>query len=72
MSTSSKPLISIVVPVYNEESNIDLFYTTVNKELEALSDRFRFEFIFTDNHSTDNTFAKLQAIALQDPRLRVI
>ena len=72
MSTSSKPLISIVVPVYNEESNIDLFYTTVNKELEALSDRFRFEFIFTDNHSTDNTFAKLQAIASQDPRLRVI
>lgn len=72
MSTSSKPLISIVVPVYNEESNIDLFYTTVNKELEALSDRFRFEFIFTDNHSTDNTFAKLQSIASQDPRLRVI
>jgi len=72
MSTSSKPLISIVVPVYNEESNIDLFYTTVNKELEALSDRFRFEFIFTDNHSTDNTFAKLQAIASQDSRLRVI
>lgn len=72
MSTPSKPLISIVVPVYNEESNIDLFYTTVNKELEALSDRFRFEFIFTDNHSTDNTFAKLQAIASQDSRLRVI
>lgn len=72
MDIVSKPLISIVVPVYNEELNIDLFYSTVNKELELLSDRFRFEFIFTDNHSTDNTFAKLQAIALEDPRIRVI
>jgi len=72
MNTVSKPLISLVIPVYNEEANIDLFYSTVNKELEALNDRFCFEFIFTDNHSTDNTFAKLQAIATQDPRLRVI
>ncbi|MBI4852550.1 MAG: glycosyltransferase family 2 protein [Acidobacteria bacterium] len=72
MSIVSKPLISIVVPVYNEEANIDLFYSAVNKELEALSERFRFEIIFTDNHSTDNTFAKLQAIALEDSRLRII
>ena len=65
--TTSKPLISIVVPVYNEESNIQPFYDTVSRELVLLSSSYKFEFVFTDNHSTDGTFGLLRDLARKDP-----
>lgn len=65
-----RPLISIVVPVFNEELNVGPFYETVTAETAALSSAYDFEFVFTDNHSTDNTFALLRALAARDPRVR--
>lgn len=67
----TKPLISIVVPVYNEEPNIRPFYECINPILAHLANHFRFEFVFTDNHSTDRSFALLAEIATRDPRVRV-
>lgn len=67
-----KPLISLIVPVFNEELNILPFYEKVSSTLALLADRFRFEFVFTDNHSTDRTFARLSELARQDARIRVI
>ena len=64
------PLISIVVPVYNEEPNILPFHSRVSAIAAELSDRFRFEFVFTDNHSHDRTFALLTELATRDPRVR--
>jgi glycosyltransferase involved in cell wall biosynthesis len=65
------PLISIVLPAYNEELNIRPLFERLHPILEQLSDRFRFEFVVTDNHSTDRTFAVLQQAAAADPRVRV-
>jgi glycosyltransferase involved in cell wall biosynthesis len=65
------PLISIVLPAYNEELNIRPLFERLDPILAHLSDRFRFEFIVTDNHSTDRTFAVLQEVAAGDPRVRV-
>ena len=47
------------------------FYTEVNKFLEPLSGEYEFEFVFTDNHSTDRTFAILGELASRDPRISV-
>lgn len=69
-AASVKPLISIIVPVFNEELNIQVFHEAVSKEIAKLSHRFDFEFVFTDNHSTDTTFPMLKALAAQDPRVR--
>ncbi len=66
-----KPLISIVVPAYNEQGNIDRLYEAVKAVLDQLADRYDYEFVFTDNHSTDNTFAELSALAERDPNVRV-
>jgi polyisoprenyl-phosphate glycosyltransferase len=65
------PLISIVLPAYNEELNIRPLFERLHPILAQLSDRFRFEFVVTDNHSTDRTFAVLQEVAAGDPRVRV-
>ena len=67
----AKPLISLVVPVYNEEPNILPFYERVGATAALLGERFRFELVFTDNHSTDRTFDLLSGLAARDPRVRV-
>lgn len=63
-------LISIVVPVFNEELNIGPFHETVSRQIESLSDLYEFEFVFTDNHSTDATFPLLRELAQHDRRVR--
>jgi glycosyltransferase involved in cell wall biosynthesis len=68
---STKPLISIVVPVFNEEDNVDKTYAELKQVASGLND-YQFEFLFTDNHSTDSTFAKLSEIAATDPDVRVV
>ncbi len=66
------PLISIVVPVLNEDQNILRLYETVQNTTQPISDRYRFEFLFTDNHSTDGSFDILTGLAAKDPRVRVL
>ena len=63
-------LISILVPAYNEELNVRACYTRIAAVLDGLPDD-QAEIIFTDNHSTDGTFAILSEIAAEDPRVRV-
>lgn len=67
----SKKLLSIVVPVFNEETNIDRAYQAIVSELEQNHD-FEFEIIFTDNHSTDSTFSRLEQLAKMDQRVKVV
>jgi dolichol-phosphate mannosyltransferase len=67
---SNRPLISIVVPVFNEEKNIAPFYAAVAEATETLESKYRFEFVFTDNHSTDATFPLLRDLAQRDSRVR--
>ena len=44
-------LLSIVVPVYNEEANVEPLYQAVNEVLQTVADRYAWEFVFTDNGS---------------------
>jgi polyisoprenyl-phosphate glycosyltransferase len=64
-------LLSIVVPVYNEESNIEPLYQAVSEVLQTVSDRYAWEFVFTDNCSLDATFQRLESLASRDSRVRV-
>lgn len=66
----SKKLVSLIIPVYNEEENINYCYEGLNLALQPLNATYDFEFIFTDNHSTDTTFEKLKKLAYKDPRVR--
>lgn len=63
-------LVSIVVPVFNEQDNIDIFYKAVLKALEPLP--YRFELIFVDDGSTDATPAIVARLAEADRRVRAL
>lgn len=65
-----KPLISLVVPVFNEEENIPAFYADARRVTDALADQYEFEFVFTDNHSTDRTPSLLRDLCVADRRVR--
>src|SRR5688572_6592820 len=69
--TEPKKLISIVVPVYNEQGNIEPLHQTVTEVLRPVEDRYELEFVFTDNHSSDGTYAELARLAERDQRVRV-
>lgn len=64
-------LISVLLPVYNEEGNVERAHAEISEVFAALPD-IEIEFIFADNHSTDSTFQKLEQIAARDPRVRVL
>ncbi|WP_457569675.1 glycosyltransferase family 2 protein [Desulfurobacterium sp.] len=62
--------ISIVVPLYNEEDNVDELYMRIKKVVESLP--LDYEIIFVDDGSTDKTAEKLEAIAAKDKKVKVV
>lgn len=69
--TQQKKLISLVIPVFNEEENIFPLYEAVVPIINDYADQYDFELVFTDNHSVDSTFAKLSELREIDQRVRV-
>lgn len=64
--------ISIVVPCYNEEESLPLFYKEVNKVTETMKAKAEFEFVFVNDGSKDNTLEELRNLAKKDKRVRYI
>lgn len=63
------PLISVVVPVFNEVENVAALLAEIEA---ALTGRWPFEVIFTNDGSTDGTAAALDALKATRPHLRVL
>jgi len=64
-------LISIVVPVYNEEKNIGVFYDEIAKVFEKIS-AYDFEIIFVNDGSKDGSILKLDEMARKDQRVKIL
>jgi glycosyltransferase involved in cell wall biosynthesis len=62
------PLISIVVPVHNEEANLQRFYDVVNAVLRGIGD-IDWEFLFVDDGSRDRTFEIVRRLHERDERV---
>src|SRR2546428_8776767 len=62
--------ISVVIPLFNEEESIGELYERLLAALPPITERF--EILFVDDGSTDNSFAALRALRERDPRVRVI
>lgn len=64
------PELSIVVPLYNEEENVEELYTRLTRVLRDLGKGY--ELIFVDDGSRDGTFKLLARMQAKDDRLHVI
>ena len=58
----NKKTISIMTPCYNEELNVLNLYNQVREVMVGIG-KYKYEHIFIDNSSQDNTVAILKAIA---------
>ncbi len=63
--------LSILTPCFNEEANVREVYQRVRSAVAAAGD-YKYEHIFIDNASTDNTLGELKAIAAEDRNVKVI
>ncbi|HSX17220.1 MAG TPA: glycosyltransferase family 2 protein [Patescibacteria group bacterium] len=63
-------LVSIVIPVHNEAPNIRALYRELNRCIEQLA--YKFELIFVDDGSTDNSMDLLERLARGDRRVRLV
>jgi len=62
------PLLSVVVPTFNERDNV----TTLYRKLEATLRDVAWEVVFVDDNSPDGTWDVVRALARQDSRVRCV
>jgi glycosyltransferase involved in cell wall biosynthesis len=62
--------LSVVIPLYNEEENVQPLYDELKGVLEKLGRSY--EVLLVDDGSGDGTFEKLKAIAAADPHVVVL
>jgi dolichol-phosphate mannosyltransferase len=70
MSNSDRPVISLIVPVYNEELVIDEFRSRIVPVLEKTNDSF--EIICVNDGSRDKSAEMLDAICAADSRFKAV
>ncbi len=71
-AANSKPLIGIVIPVYNEQAVLEELMQRLQAVAEGLKDRYQFEFIFVDDGSRDKSLEICRKLTKTEPRLRVV
>lgn len=63
--------ISLVIPCYNEEESLPIFYEELKRVSSEMSD-YEFEMLFIDDGSKDKTLETLQNFAKDDERVKYI
>src|SRR5689334_23251532 len=62
------PLLSISVPVYNEQENLPLLHQAIVDVCEP--QKIDFELLLVDDGSKDNSWAEIEKLSAKDPRVR--
>ncbi|CAQ00756.1 glycosyltransferase [Clavibacter sepedonicus] len=71
-ATPVRPLVSFILPSYNEAGSVDVFYRTLVETIEGADLDLDMELIYVNDGSRDDTLQKLLAIAATDDRVQVI
>lgn len=67
---TDSPDLSVIIPVFNEEDNIDLLYEKLVSSLDKIN--CSWEAVFIDDGSIDRSFDALRKISARDSRIRVV
>lgn len=62
--------LSLVIPCYNEEKNVSLFYEAVKKDFASVD--FEYELVFVNDGSRDGTFKELQKLCGGDLPVKIV
>lgn len=62
--------LSIIIPIYNEEGNIQILHDRLCKVIEGITSSF--ELVFVNDGSKDKSLALIKLLALQDSRVRYL
>src|SRR5262245_54039119 len=64
------PMLSVVIPIFNEEETLEALFERLRSSLEALGEEF--EVIFVNDGSRDRSEKMLREFHTRDPRFRSI
>ena len=65
-----QPDLSIIVPLYNEEANVEALYQRLTKVVRGMG--VSYEFVFINDGSRDRTLELAQGLSYRDPHVRFI
>ena len=66
-------LLSVIVPCYNEEENVPIFYEEMMKNSAFLEqEKLELEIIYIDDGSKDNTAAEVRKLHEKDERVHLV
>ncbi|MCP1108672.1 glycosyltransferase family 2 protein [Ohessyouella blattaphilus] len=65
-------LISVVIPCYNEEQSIDKMYDRITKVFKDQLSAYRYEIIFVDDYSQDETRTKIEELCMKDKNVKAV
>ena len=65
-------LLSIIVPCFNEQESIPIFYSEVMKVSQKLKDSLDVEIVFVNDGSIDDTLNVLKELNKKDKRARYV
>ena len=71
-SSGCVPMISLIVPVKNEEEGVRPFVECLTPILDRVAEGPDWEILFVDDGSTDETIAAIAAAHFRDPRVRAL
>lgn len=64
--------VSIIVPCFNEEKALPLFYEELQKDIKNFPDDVSFEIIFINDGSKDNTLQVIKDLNKKDDRIKYV
>jgi len=67
-----KKLVSVIVPLFNEENSLKIIFNELSKIKDELISQFDFEFIFIDDGSDDDTLNQLNLISNKNDFVKVV
>lgn len=66
----TRPVYSIVAPVYNEEGNVTRLYDEIKRVMDTTGEPW--ELVLVNDGSRDGSLAEMQAAAEADPRVKIV
>lgn len=67
-----KEILTCVVPCFNEEAVLRLFYAEVSRVADLMKDQVEFEIVMVDDGSRDNTLEIMRELRSKDKRVKII